>query len=375
MPSLQTDVIRMQAQDTSLAGIRARRLGGQLLVGNPLSRPEDVVRHLGAVQAQDYSGARWALGMRLQGLSDQELQAAFDAGRLLRTHILRPTWHFVDPADIRWMLAVSGPRVHAANAHYYRKLELGEAEFRLGRRLIEQGLAGTCLTRDEIGDLVAAGGISACRGHRLAYLVMYLELEGVLISGPRRGKQFTYALLEERVPPATGPDGDDALAALSLQFFRSRGPATLKDFGWWSGLTLTQARRAIDAAGPDLIGIDIAGQRHWHSAAGIASAKGPECLLLPNYDEYFIGYKDRSAYAERLGPFTLDPNQGGIAPHVVFMQGEIVGAWRKRQIQRESVLEVALRVPVTQAERNALGQAAARYEAFLQEPVRLEVGA
>ena len=177
------------------------RLHSQRLVGAPLATPEEVVGWLGAVQAQDYAGAKWAVAQRAAGCSDADVEQACRDGRILRTHVLRPTWHFVLPDDMRWMLALTAPRVRAAMAYYDRKLGLDEAVFRRTQALLAKALVGgQARTREELARTLAAAGIEAS-GQRLGHIMMRAELDALVVSGPRRGKQFTYALLDERAPP------------------------------------------------------------------------------------------------------------------------------------------------------------------------------
>jgi hypothetical protein len=225
------------------------RLHAQHLTGTPLKTAADVVGWLGAVQSQDYAGAKWAVAQRTNGLTDADLDQAFADGSILRTHVLRPTWHFVTPADIRWLLAVTKPRVHALNAYMYRQCELDETLLRRSSDVLANALVGgRQLTRTELGASLAQAGIVA-EGIRLGYIIHYAELEAVICSGARRGKQFTYALLEERAPQAKRLDPDAALAELAKRYFTSHGPATLKDLTWWSSLTLAEARMAVELAG------------------------------------------------------------------------------------------------------------------------------
>jgi hypothetical protein len=184
-----------------------------------------VVSYLGAVQAQDYAGAKWALGQRIQNATDAAIDQSFNAGEILRTHLMRPTWHFVTPADIRWMLMLTAPRVHAANAFMYRNLELDEVALKKSNATLEKGLqGGKQLTRSELASVFREAGIIA-DGLRMGYFLMYAELVGLLCSGPRRGKQFTYALLEERAPKVKPLGHDEALAELVSRYFR---PAVLR---------------------------------------------------------------------------------------------------------------------------------------------------
>jgi len=227
--------------------ITRTRLRNQRLSGGRFQTPQDVVRWLGAVQAQDYGGAKWALGLRMQRARDADIEAAFSDGRILRTHVMRPTWHFVAPEDIRWMLALTAPRVSAAMAPYNRRLELDATVFRRSQRAMVRALrGGRQLTRQELKVVLVQAGVHADGVQRLAHIVMQAELDAVICSGPRRGKQFTYALLDERVPMVRVRSRDDSLTELARRYFTSHGPAQLHDFAWWSGLSIADARAGLD---------------------------------------------------------------------------------------------------------------------------------
>ncbi len=201
----------------------------------------------------------------MKGVTDADVDRAFDDGRILRTHFLRPTWHFVAPADIRWMLALSGPRVNATNAHYYRKVGLDDRTLARCLTAVERALeGGRSLTRQELRSVLQKAGLQSA-GMRLAYVMMRAELDGVVCSGPRRGKQFTYALLDERVPRSSSLDRDEALAALARRYFSSHGPATLRDYVWWSGLTARDARAGIEMAKPALVQDNLNDLTYWHA--------------------------------------------------------------------------------------------------------------
>src|SRR5688500_3869884 len=265
------------------------RLGAQFLARPSRGAVVDLIRTLGAVQAQDYPGAKWALGQRVAGATDASIEALFTEGAVLRTHVLRPTWHFVAPEDIRWLLALTGPRVAAAMASYNRKLELTPDVFHRSHDTLARALeGGKHLTRAELGDSLARAGIVA-RSQRLGHLMMQAELDAVICSGPRRGKQFTYALLDERVAPASTRDRDESLLDLTLRYFSTRGPATTADMSWWSGLGMSDVRRGIEMAGKELRNLEIDGRPHWVVAGRRTRAARPSAHLLPNYDEYFIG--------------------------------------------------------------------------------------
>lgn len=216
--------------------IAHHRLHNQKLLQTTFTKPSQVVAYLGAVQAQDYAGAKWALAQRVKSIiTDAEIDQTFADGAILRTHLMRPTWHFVAPADIRWMLMLTAPRVHAVSAFMYRQLELDKTIIKKSYAVLEKTLRGNKqLTRTELGAAFKKAGIIA-EGMRLGYFMMSAELDGIICSGARKGKQFTYTLLEERVPPAKALKREEALVELVRRYFASRGPATLHDFIWWSG--------------------------------------------------------------------------------------------------------------------------------------------
>jgi len=348
-----------------------RRLAGQFLTTPMATNASDVVRALGAVQAQDYAGAKWALAQRMRGATDDEVEREVAEGRILRTHVLRPTWHFVAPQDVRWMLALTAPRVRAAMAYYDRQLELDAAVFRRSNRALAKALTGgKHLTRAELGTVLERVGVRITSGQRLGNLMLHAELDAVVCSGPRRGKQFTYALLEERVPPASPLERDAALLELTWRYFSTRGPATARDFAWWSGLTMSDVKRGLEIAGRRLRHAPIDGEDFWFAERSVP--KSPRSAhLLPNYDEYFIGYKDRSAIGRRLG--SAKEVMGGTVAiaHVVFVDGQLVGGWKRVFQKTAVVVQLQLATRLTAAERARVAAAARKFGAFLDLPVTL----
>lgn len=350
-----------------------RRLHNQRIAGEKFETAADAVKWLGAVQSQDYAGAKWAVGQRMLRATDADVDRAFNAGDILRTHVMRPTWHFVHPADVRWLLALTAPRVHLLNGTMYRKLELDDALLKRSAKVLTKALqGGKHLERTQLGEVLAKAGIVA-DGIRLGYIVHWAELEALVCSGPRRGKQFTYALLEERVPPAKPLKRDEALAELVKRYFTSHGPATAHDFSWWSGLTLADARAGVASLGSQLTHEVIDGQTYWFAPSAVSASftkgKSPQVYLLPNYDEY-ISYKDRSAVFESQYADRLDIQAGGL-PHFLVIDGQIVGAWRRTFSKGSAVIESRPFVPLTAAEDKAFIAAAQGFGEFLDMPVVL----
>lgn len=352
--------------------IARQRLRNQRITGPIRGTPADVVGRLGAVQAQDYAGAKWALGLRLRGATDDDVERAFNDGAILRTHLLRPTWHFVTPIDIRWMLALTAPRVHAANGPRYRRMELDGAVFERSNEALAKALRGGLhLTRAELRGVLRRAGIETDREQRMAYLLMRAELDGIVCSGPRRGKQFTYALLEERAPQAGTLERDEALAELARRYFRSRGPATVHDFGKWSGLTLADARRGLEAARSRLRHEDVDGRTCWFPAAGRSrSDASPMAHLLSIYDEYVSSYRDRSAMIDQRHAARLR-GKGNALSYIVVINGRIVGTWRRKVTKAAVIIEADLFVRPTRAQKRAVEAAAERYGGFVGRSVEL----
>lgn len=348
------------------------RLGNQQLIHSNFSHPEEVVSWLGAVQSQDYQAAIWALGLRLPHTTAEQIDQAFDEGKILRTHVMRPTWHFVHPSDIRWLLKLTAPRVHAISKYYYGRLDLDEKIFHQCTTILIKLLKGHhYLTRSEIATEFRKARIEAVT-MRFAFIIIYAELEGIICSGPRRGKQFTYALLSERAPQAKELDRDEALAELTKRYFTSHGPATMKDFAWWSGLTAADAKKGLELNKNKLIHEEIDNKTFWLSPDA-TPAKDIEktAYLLPNYDEYTIAYKDRSAFIDDNSAKGIDSRGNIIFNNSIVIDGKIVGGWR-RVIQKGSIMLSwhAFR-PLSPEEKQIFKNAAERYGEFLGMPIVL----
>jgi hypothetical protein len=325
--------------------------------------PKEVVRWMGAMQAQDFSAALHAICVRLPETSYEEAESAFHRGDFLRTHVLRPTWHLVAPEDIRWMLELTAPRIKAQTRVRDLALGLGETDFEKSNEVFMQALrGGRHLLREELAGVLDDAGIDV-GGYRLSHFLMRAELDAVICSGAPRGKKQTYALLGERAPQAKRFNRETSLIMLAMRYFTSRGPATLKDFVWWSGLTTTEARQAIlavgaagaagatgatGATGNEIISADIEGQTYYFHLAlqeePFPSAQkresSPNMAVppetnhspitvhhLPAFDEYLIAYADRTAMLapEHTGKAIAS---NGIFRPTILHDGRIVGTWK-----------------------------------------------
>jgi hypothetical protein len=342
------------------------RLHNQRLSTTMFKNSSDVVGWLGAVQSQDYAGAKWALGQRIKDATDAAIEQAFNEGAILRTHVMRPTWHFVKPEDIRWMLALTAPRILTMSATYFRKLELDKAICKHSNAVLIKTLqGGKQLTRAELTSVLKKNGIASEDLLRFTYLIIYAELEGVICSGARRGKQFTYALLDERAPQTRTLERDAALAELAKRYFVSHGPATLQDFVWWSGLTMADARKGLDSIRSNLMSEVENGQTYWFADSTPIRVPSPTVHLLPDYDEYTVGYTDRSAIFDVSHTNKLDSRGSELAQYTIVLDGHIAGTWKRILKKNEVVIELAPFNTLTKAENRAVVDAAERYGKFL----------
>jgi hypothetical protein len=356
----------------TLSTLAQLRLRNQRLTGPPCPTAAEVVQCLGAVQSQDYAGAKWAVAQRTTGLTDAAIDREFDRGSILRTHVMRPTWHFVTPSDIVWLLALTAPRVQAFNAYYYRQFELNARVFARSHAVLVKALqGGRHLTRTELAAKLQQARIAAS-GIRLGLLMMHAELERVICSGPRRGKQFTYALLEERAPNAGVLPREEALAELTRRYVASHGPATLKDYAWWSGLSAADVKAGVEMIKSELEQATIDGRVYWFAASAKKVSKpSPTVFLLPNYDEYFIAYKDRHL-VQPLPAHTKDARRARDPfVHQIAIDGWLAGSWLRRPNAKSVDVALATYNSVTGQQRKALAAAADRFARFLGRPVAL----
>jgi hypothetical protein len=351
--------------------IATQRLARQRLTSPGLRTPQDVVRWFGAVQAQEYAPARWGLAQRMTGSpADSRLHQAVARGEIVRTHVLRPTWHFVAPSDIRWMLALTGPRVLRTMTAYSRVNGIDATLIARALPIIERALEGRALTRVDLGERLARRGI-ALKGTALALLTMHAELLGVICSGPYEGRHLTYALLDECAPTSEAgpglsgrPSRDEMVAELVRRFFQSHGPATTRDFAWWSGLTMADAKRGLEIVRGTPV--DAEGLTYWTVGREPAETRPSRLHLLPIYDEYIVAYRDRAAVphgSERLMPLAA----GLTFQHALIANGQIAGTWKiRRSAKGIGVQPIPLRT-LTRTEARSLSAAVAACEEFFHE--------
>lgn len=307
-----------------------RLLNQQLL--NPLfNHPKELVSWMGAMQAQNYSMVRWAVGMRLGSGTIQTVEEALRKGEILRTHVMRPTWHLVAAEDIRWMLKLSAKRIISANDSFAkgRDLDIPDELYTKSYNLLEKILCGKkSLTRQEIAEHFSRSGISV-DNNRMNRFMARAEQVGIVCSGEDKGSKYTYMLLEERVAPVPEITKDESLARLARSYFRSHSPAVLQDFIWWSGLPATDAKQAVYLIESELTAEPWNGQTWYIHDASRTRGKTAGCLhLLPSYDEYLLGYKDRTDVLPKEHYPKAFTNNGLFFP-VLLHDGHVVGNWNK----------------------------------------------
>lgn len=336
----------------------------QRVWGSQPEKAPDALRWLTAVQAQEFPYAKWSLGQRTTREKRTTVDAAFDGGRILRTHILRPTWHFVAPQDLRWLMRLSGPRVNAGNTRRYRELELDAKLLTRTNDVIAKAVSERHLTRREIAAVLARRRVST-DGQRLAYILMRAELDSVVCSGAMSGKQHTYAPFDERVHSRKGPEGGEALAELARRYFTARGPATLKDFVWWSGLATRDARRGVEMAEPKLQRLVGDGRTYWYDEVSPRPKHpGPQADLVQCYDETIISYTEsRRDVLAAAGRLAAPAGVGGFL-HVILYDGQMLGRWRPIQARDGLTVATLIDRRLGEMERKALDAAIARYLRF-----------
>jgi len=342
------------------------RLLNQQIAGTKFKTPQQIVEWMVAMQAQEYAMAKWAIGLRLPGSIDDNIEKAFENGDILRTHLMRPTWHFVAPPDIRWLLALTAPRVHAASAFTYRKLELDKKIAKRSNDTIGNALTGgKQLTREQLRIALEQKKIKA-DGIRLAYLIMNAELDGIICSGPRLGKQFTYALLEERVSSVRALDREDALFAFAQRYFASRGPATVKDFSAWSGLSMADAKAGVANLPNRFVKEKMNEQEYYFIPKHIGNNnKIQDSFLMPDYDEYGMGYRDRGALLVSKTDLLQFRGENPAYNRMIIINGKIEGTW-KRTIKNNTVnVETVPFRPLSKTKRQQLDKCIKAYCSFI----------
>lgn len=349
------------------------RLTCQQIAGTSFTTPKEIVGWMGAMQAQDYNMAKWAIGLRLPGTTDTVIENAFNKGEILRIHVLRPTWHFVSADDIYWMLQLSAPHMNLAMKSRHKRLGLNERIFSKSNSIIREALAsGRHLTRPEIMSELNKNKIET-HDLKSIHLMYHAELNGIVCSGTRRGNEHTYTLLDKRIKKEKSITREEALAKLAERYFTGHCPATLEDFTWWSGLPAKDARQALEIIKNKFIPETIQSKIYWLPASFSIPAKSKSSFyLLPAFDEYIISYKDRTAAIEAQHQPKAFSNNGIFWPAII-MNGKVIGLW-KRNIQKDKVIvEAEFFKKASKAAISSFKTESKKYGKFLNKKVEIKV--
>jgi len=321
----------------NLKEISILRLINQQIVGSNFKNPKDIVTWMGAMQAQDFNMAKWAVGIRLNNSTDKLIQSAIDKGEILRTHLLRPTWHFVSSEDIYWILQLTSQQIKNSMKSRDKILGLTDTIYKKSNTTIEKTLyGGKHLSRESlITELVKAG--MAVDDNRASHLLMRAELDGIICSGKSKANKQTYALLSERVLKTKTLKRDEALAELAQRYFTSHCPATLQDFVWWSGLSVSDSKQALEMIKSKFVSETIDNQTYWFKHS-FSFPKFEKDLIyfLPAFDEFIISYKNRSASLPYQNHIKTVSNNGIFRP-IIVKNGQVIGIW-KRIIKNDKVM-------------------------------------
>lgn len=345
------------------AAILQLRLQNQQLHAAAFKKPEQVVAWMGAIQAQDYAGCKWAVGLRMPDTTDSNIEQAINKGRIIRIHVLRPTWHLVHPTDVRWMLELTAPRIHAFSAFGYRQMELTDAIFKRANTVLIKALqGGNHLTRAELQAVLEKAKIKT-NDLRFIHLLFHAELDKVVCNGEKKGKQFTYALFDERIPPAKTLTHEEALVKLTERYFMSHGPATLQDYTWWSGLTAKDAQLGLELIKSKLISETVGDKTYWMTNKTAALKKTSSALLLPAFDEYTVAYKDRSLAVDEA---TAKKTGNGIFKPLLVIDGQVKGIWKRNDKKGQERVELTPFEKLTASQLKLVQKETIRYTEFLK---------
>lgn len=354
----------------TLSDLKYLRLHNQLISQQSHSNAGDVVASLCAMQAQDYAAAKWAIGLRLPGSTDEDIEQAIAERTIVRTWALRGTLHFLSAADIHWMLALLAPRLNTLHASHYKRLELDKAVLSKSFSAIEKALTnGKQLTRTELAEILNRRGI-ATNDMRMNFILLRASLDRLICFGQRNGKQFTHTLLDEWVPSPRSVQKEEALAKLAERYMYSHAPASVKDFVWWSGFPLTEAKAAFEMVKDKFEEKTIGGNVYWLPRKPPDFKKKSSLYLLPAFDEYLMGYADRATVVDEGYIKQIATNNGIFNPTIV-VNGHVEGNW-KRTLKKDSVLiQTNIFEAISKSNQAALKTAAKHFADFLNTSLEL----
>lgn len=349
------------------------RMASQKILKTDFHEPQEIVKHLGAMQAQDYVMAKWAIGSRCDA-SEKSIEEAINSGKIIRTHILRPTWHFVSVDDIYWMLDVSGPQVKKIVLSAAKKNGFDQKKLDKVNSSIEKILAGNnSLTRDEIMQELDVKKNSGEGFFNSTIIMMNAELDGLVCNGKMKGKQLTYSLLEEKVPKTyVKLTKEEGLAKLAKRYFESHGPATLIDFTWWSGFPATTAKLAVHSVESELDSIEVDGKKYWFKKGLPSEINTPKSIhFLPSFDEILISYKTREITIAKEYQANAFTNNGIFWP-IIIEDEKVIGTWKRATKKEHTKIETNFFETISDDKKNLVLKAIAPFESYLEAKIVIE---
>jgi len=352
--------------------IACHRLHNQAIASAVFEKPSDVVKRLGAIQAQDYLGALWAVGLRTKAATEPTIEQAINDRQIVRTWPMRGTLHFVAPEDVRWILGLLTPRIVTRAARRHKQLELDAATFARSEALFSKALRdGQQLTRKEMMAVLEQAGMST-KGQRGYHRLWRAAQRGLICFGPRQGKQETFVWLDDWLPEGRTLNRDEALAELAQRYFTGHGPATIYDFRWWSGLPAAEARVGLEMVKATLVHEKLDGQTYWFSPSlSTQNATSPTAYLLPSFDEYLLGYKDRSAVLNLDHALKVVPGANGMFKPIIVIDGRVVGTWQRTLRKTKVLMKLDPFEPLNPAQMEAVAVAAEYYGVFVNLPLSM----
>ncbi len=357
--------------DMKKSAIGQLRLFNQQFLQPSFQRAGELVHWMGAMQAQDYLGAKWSVGLRLPGSTDATIEQAIADGEIIRTWGLRGTWHWMAPADVHWMLGFIAPKILQKQAYHLKQESLTASHVKKSNKALVKVLeGGQALTREELTVVLSKHGIKTS-AYGVGHLLLHASMEQLICMGPRRGKQFTHVLLDDWVPAAKRDEPADPLAELALRYFTSHGPATVKDFMWWGGLTLTEARKGAEAVQEKLESIVVEGETYLLPANMPTVQKKNIIQLLPGFDEYLLGYTDRSTIINAQHAKKLAMTANGQFNATIVVNGQVDGIWKRTIGAKKVEIETSYFEDAGKGVQQAVATAAKRYAKFLGLPAVL----
>lgn len=341
------------------------RLQNQKIINSRFKTPEEVVSWMGGMQAQDYLGSLWAIALRTQSCTEKDVEKAIEQRKIVRTWPMRRTLHFVPAEDVHWMLKLLAPRVIASSLGRLKDLGLNEEEITVSAKAVTKALhGGIILTRGECYDVLESAKIPT-KESRGIHILWRLGQEGILCFGPREGKQPTFTLLDEWVRKKKNLSREESIGELTLRYFTSHGPATIYDFSWWSGLTVTDVKVGIASVKSKLHEETIDGKTYFMGASVPTVNKKESVFLLPPFDEYIVSYKDRTAVLKSEHNNFVNSGGNGMFAPVIVINGKVVGSW-KREIKKNTVrLTFHPFEKFTTEDHRIISEEGARYGKFL----------